>query len=511
MAAAQGPEGVAASRLPGYVALRESAAWAEVPGCTVLTARGRDAVRFLDGFVTASVARLEPGTGTEAFFTDVRGRVIAPAVVLREQEGLLIMTSAGMGERLHGHLEHHHIREDVTLADVSHEATNLVVAGPHSHRVLASVTVGQIPDGVLRHGRCAVGGVDAVVVRIERCGPVGFLIRCPKDEVSRIADALEHAGAVRADASTVDAIRIEEGVPEAADVDDKALPQELGRDARAISFTKGCYLGQETVARIDALGHVNRRLVGLSVPGGVPVVGTAVEAGSETVGRISSACWSPRLGTGLGMAILPRKYSDEGADVRVGGVSAVVVMLPIPAPASVERAGMENVMFEGRRFRVVRVEEPLDDGPPRSRDVVLHPGSVVILPLVSSDEVCLIDVARIAVGARLLELPAGTLDREESIADAAARELMEETGYRAGSIEPVGALWMSPGILRERMHLFVARHLEAGPQALEPGESITTRVVPWDEAVAMCLDGRIEDAKTVAAILRFDGLRRTGG
>ena len=77
----------------------------------------------------------------------------------------------------------------------------------------------------------------------------------------------------------------------------------------------------------------------------------------------------------------------------------------------------------------------------------------------------------------------------------------------AGRIEPAGALWMSPGILRERMHLFVASDLEAGPQALEPGEQISTRVVPWADAVAMCLDGRIEDAKTIAAILMVNAGR----
>lgn len=111
-------------------------------------------------------------------------------------------------------------------------------------------------------------------------------------------------------------------------------------------------------------------------------------------------------------------------------------------------------------------------------------------------------------GGPLLELPAGTLDREESLADAALRELAEETGYRAGRLESVGGFWMSPGILRERMHLFVARDLVAGPQALEPGEQIRTRHVAWDDAVTMCLDGTIEDAKSVAGILLTDVRRR---
>lgn len=161
----------------------------------------------------------------------------------------------------------------------------------------------------------------------------------------------------------------------------------------------------------------------------------------------------------------------------------------------------DDILLEASRFTVVRRRQPLPGGGERIREVVLHPGSVVVVPLVAPNRVCLIDVVRTAVDATLLELPAGTLDREEPLVEAARRELLEETGYRAGRIEAAGSLWMSPGILRERMHLFVASDLEAGPQALEPGEQISTRVVAWNEAVAMCLDGRIDDAKTIAGIL----------
>jgi ADP-ribose pyrophosphatase len=169
-----------------------------------------------------------------------------------------------------------------------------------------------------------------------------------------------------------------------------------------------------------------------------------------------------------------------------------------------------ELLFQGRRFRVERVAQPCADGSQRDREVIRHPGSVVIVPFVSPSEICLVEVVRVAVGRTLLELPAGTLDRDEPPIATAARELAEETGYRAGRIEPAGGYWMSPGILRERMHLFVARDLAAGEQALEPGELIQPRVVAWEEAVAMCLDGRIDDAKSVAAILAV-AVRRGAG
>jgi ADP-ribose pyrophosphatase len=171
----------------------------------------------------------------------------------------------------------------------------------------------------------------------------------------------------------------------------------------------------------------------------------------------------------------------------------------------------DETLLVARRFTVVRRHERLPDGTARSREVVLHPGSVVVVPLVDAGHVCLVEVVRAAVGTTLLELPAGTLDREESLADAARRELVEETGYRAGRIEAAGSFWMSPGILRERMHLFVATDLTPGPQELEAGEQITTRVVAWEDAVAMCTDGRIDDAKTIAGILVIDARRRARG
>ena len=171
-----------------------------------------------------------------------------------------------------------------------------------------------------------------------------------------------------------------------------------------------------------------------------------------------------------------------------------------PEPSQ-SREPEAHELLQTSRFRVLRVQEVCRDGSLRPREIIEHPGSVAIVPLIDEDHVCLIEVFRRAVGGSLLEIPAGTLDRVESLEEAAARELAEETGYRAAALESLGGLWMSPGILRERMHLFIASGLQPGPQALEPGETIEPRVVAWSEALAMCQDGRIEDAKTVAALM----------
>jgi len=487
----------------GYVALRERLAWADLGRRSMLTARGDDAVRFIDNFTTASVSAVAAGQGTEGFFTDARGWVIAMATILRTDDAVCIDLAPGLAARIREHLEHYHIRERVDIIDDSAEHANLLVAGPLAAQWLASHADGPPPARLFDHVRCSLGGVSVRLVGVDWTGPGGFWLQAPAADGCRLVELLNAAGIEQAEAAAVEAARIEEGRPEPADMPEKTLPQELGRDQRAISFTKGCYLGQETVARIDALGHVNRSLVAVAVDAHVaPRVGAEVRDGAAVLGRITSSCVSPRLGAGVGMVLL---HGSAGRPLEVDGVPARAVPLPLPSMPvrgdAAEEAGSAEVLLETKRFRVERRSEPCADGTLRQREIVLHPGSVVVVPLVSAGEVCLVEVVRVAVGRTLLELPAGTLDRVESLEEAARRELAEETGYRAGRLRAAGEFWMSPGILRERMHLFVAENLVAGEQALEPGEQIRTRVVGWDEAIAMCLDGRIDDAKTIAGLL----------
>lgn len=172
-------------------------------------------------------------------------------------------------------------------------------------------------------------------------------------------------------------------------------------------------------------------------------------------------------------------------------------------------APREEELLVAKRFRVVRHRQKLPDGQEVVRDIVHHPGSVVILPLVEPDRVALIRNERVAVARRLIELPAGTLEPNEDPAATAHRELIEETGYRAARIERLGEWFMSPGILNERMHAFVASGLTAGPTALEAGEEIELLVVSWTEALDMIRSGEIADVKTIAALLLYR-LQATG-
>ena len=514
----------------GYASLRRSLAWGDLGRRSVLTARGPDAVRFIDNFTTAAVSPLAAGTGTEGFFADARGWVLALTNILRIEDGVWIDAPTGLAGGLREHLDRYHIRERLELKDESDSFGHIVIAGPQADAWLAARSSVRPPEALLQHGRGLLGEVPVAIVRIDWYGPVGFLLQVAAADRERLMAWLDSQGLPRAVPTAWETARIEAGIPEPVDLLEKTLPQELGRDQRAISFTKGCYLGQETVARIDALGHVNRRFVAVAIdddghqdrPRGESAE-MVVRCGDEIVGRLTSVCFSPLLGRRVGLGLLQAKAVDAARPLEVGGAAARLVAMPLDTAATDQRfddsprqtgqadnASREDgkVLLETRRFRVVRVTEPCTDGSRRDREVVQHPGSVVIVPLVSAREICLVEVVRVAVGRTLLELPAGTLDRVESLEEAARRELAEETGYRAGRMVSAGAMWMSPGILRERMHLFVADDLIPGPQALEPGEQIRTRVVTWDEAIAMCLDGRIDDAKTIAGVLLTAARRR---
>jgi ADP-ribose pyrophosphatase len=170
----------------------------------------------------------------------------------------------------------------------------------------------------------------------------------------------------------------------------------------------------------------------------------------------------------------------------------------------------DRLLFSASRFRVVERKQRTADGSAVPRQVVLHPGAVVIVPMVDADRVCLIRNERVAVRKTLVELPAGTLEPPEPPRECAERELREETGYAANEWHELPGFYMSPGILCERMHVFVAEGLTAGDPAREAGEQIDNLVVRWDDALAMIDRGEIEDAKTIAALLAWDRRRVAG-
>jgi folate-binding protein YgfZ len=302
---------------------RQAVAWAPHP-LGLVEAAGGDAVRFVDNFTTAAVSALAIGGGSEAFFTDARGQVLTLATILRTETGMLVVTPPGLAATLRDHLEHYHIREAVELRDASADTAAFLLAGPQAAAALERLSGSVAPGDTLAHQTVALGGLAARIVRAEGQGADGYWILVPATSAAAVADLLADAALPRADDGDFESLRLEARYPAAADIPPKTLPQELGRDARAISFTKGCYLGQETVARLDALGHVNRRLVLLAIAAAEPpAVPATVTLDGADVGLVTSAAPSPLAGGPVGLGLVQVKALAAG-ELRVAGSVARV-------------------------------------------------------------------------------------------------------------------------------------------------------------------------------------------
>ena len=169
---------------------------------------------------------------------------------------------------------------------------------------------------------------------------------------------------------------------------------------------------------------------------------------------------------------------------------------------------MSELLLKTKKFNVVRETISTPGGKAKTREIVRHPGACVLVPLLDDGRVCLIHNFRISVNETLIELPAGTLEPNEPPQVTAERELIEETGYRAAKIELLHEFFLSPGILDEKMHLYLATGLTPGPTAREDGEEIENLVVTWAEAIDLVFRGQIKDAKTIVGLLWIDRRRR---
>lgn len=311
-----------------YFALTEGAGIVDFSARSRLEATGDDRKSFLHKLSTNEVNGLPAGGGCEAFFLDARGHVLGHGFLISSGQSIIIETVGGQNESLLKHLDRYLIREKVELHDRTSEWAELLVAGPRSLEVLNRLTNQvQLPMAPLTCIETAMAGQAALVVYTQMIRPGGYLVLL-RDGDSRqtVINALCDQQAMLCGQDAFDAVRIEAGFPfYGQDITDKNLPQEVGRDALAISFRKGCYLGQETVARIDALGHVNKILVKLRFESATaPPAGTELIADEVAVGQVTSAAFSPSKKAAIGLGYV-RRGSHEPGTKLASSVGPVMV------------------------------------------------------------------------------------------------------------------------------------------------------------------------------------------
>jgi folate-binding protein YgfZ len=313
-------EGAIEIELDGqYRALRERAGVLERPGRRLFAIDGSEAAEYLQGQLTNDVEAPAPGGGCYSALLDRKGRMQGDMRVLRSADGFWIETEAEAGDVVLRHLQMYKIGRDVTIEDLSEERAVVSVIGPGAHEIALGGPLA--PEHA--HREAEVGGVAGVAVATD----AGVDLLLPAGELRRAMEALLAAGAEPVSEGAAEILRVESGRPRfGREMGTATIPQEAGINERAVSFTKGCYIGQETVARLHYKGKPNRHLRGLRLSGPADG-GEPIRSGEREVGRVGTAVVSPALGP-IALAIV-RREAEPGASVAVGdGLDAEIVELP---------------------------------------------------------------------------------------------------------------------------------------------------------------------------------------
>lgn len=333
-----------------YAAVRRRAGILDRSARGRIAIRGADRTTFLHALLTNDIAGLAPGSGCYAALLNPQGRLVADMYVLDIGDVTLLDVHSDVTNDLLARFDMLIFSEDVQLGDVTSAWGCLSVQGPNAPGMLGRALAGTDGGSSLEadlHGlaelatrRFAFAGDTAVVARSDEFGGPGFWVYLPFVQLGVLRVALEAAGVVVVDADTAETLRIETGRPAfGVDLDQEIIPLEAGLETRAISWTKGCYPGQEVIVRIRDRGHgrIARKLVGLRVDETeIPARGERLEVEGRDIGRITSAAWSPALECPIALGYVHRDFTEPGARVQIvhGDVrpAATVTALPFVGP-----------------------------------------------------------------------------------------------------------------------------------------------------------------------------------
>jgi folate-binding protein YgfZ len=304
--------------MDAYAAMTEGVALVDRSESGKLALTGPEAKAFLNGQVSNEIEALEPGRGCYAALLTHKGKMLADLRVIDTGEDLLLLCERSALQALFDALRRFKIGFDCELHKRTLERGLLSLIGPRA------MQLGGLSPELQEHANAPgeIGGAAVVLIRTD----VGVDIVCDSADTERVRAALIDGGAVQVDEAAAEVLRVEHGRPRyGVDLDDSVIPQEAGLNERAVSFTKGCYVGQETVARLHWRGKPNRHLRGLRL-GEEVQPGTGLRLGEREVGVLTSVADSPRFGT-VGLAIV-RREAQPGDVLDAGGVRAEVVDLP---------------------------------------------------------------------------------------------------------------------------------------------------------------------------------------
>jgi folate-binding protein YgfZ len=319
----------------GYAALRSGAGLIERTDSGRIALTGADRRSYLQGLLTNDIAALTPGTGCYAAMLTAQGRMITDMRVLELGEAVQLDVPRALTQVVYDHLDRFVFNEDVKVADVTGAYAEIGVYGPAALDVLVRAgSEGGAPGAMYGITPIRIAGVDARLVRSDDFGVPGFGIIVASAAAAPVMGALADAGGVAVEESDLETVRIESGRPRfGADLDTDVIPLEAGLEARAISRSKGCYVGQEVIVRVQDRGHgrVARRLVGLTLDGSaaIPVPGAQIEAAGRAIGRVTSAAWSPSLARPIALGYVHRDFVEAGTQVLIAGSAASVADLPL--------------------------------------------------------------------------------------------------------------------------------------------------------------------------------------
>jgi tRNA-modifying protein YgfZ len=299
-----------------YAALHENAVIGAIAARGQVAVAGPERAAFLQGLLTNDTASLIPGRGCYAAWLTPQGRMLCDLHVLESGDMMLLDVPAADVTRIADRLEQFHFSEDVQIAALD-TLRSVWVHGPEAARLLGHEEY----DGWMQYenARIAFAGASVVVARVDQLGVPGFVIFTDAQQQDEVTRAIVAGGALPAVPSTLEAARIEARYPVfGIDMTSDTLPLEAGIEDRAISLTKGCYVGQEVIIRVLHRGHgrVARKLVQLHVEGEPPLSSAKVFAGEREIGFITSAAKSPRLGP-IALGYLHRDFLTPGTAVEV--------------------------------------------------------------------------------------------------------------------------------------------------------------------------------------------------